>query len=191
MITLISSPDESTPSGLEEKAVLHLLYATGMRVSELCNIRYGDINVHDRTIRVQGKGRKERFVIFDSETGELLERYIAQTAEGARGCCYLFRNKETGKKITPFQVARIVKIHSQKNNLHITPHIIRHCFASHMYESGASLQMIQRLLGHSSLQTTDIYIQVSSDFIEEQYRKAMKNARRRNRGEAIAHLKKT
>lgn len=187
MLALINSPDESTPSGLEEKAVLRLLYATGMRVSELCNIRYTDINLHDRTIRVQGKGRKERIVIFDSETGKLLERYIAQTAEGKARSYHLFHNRETGKKITPFQVAKIVKIHSQKNNLHITPHIIRHCFASHMYENGASLQTIQRLLGHSSLQTTDIYVQVSSHVIEEQYRKAMKNARRcESEGEAIA-----
>ncbi len=191
MIKLINSPDESTPSGLEEKAVLRLLYATGMRVSELCNIRYSDINFQDRTIRVQGKGRKERLTIFDCETGRLLEKYVAQTAEGKARSCYLFHNMETGKKITPFQIAKIVKIHSQKNNLHITPHIIRHCFASHMYESGASLQMIQRLLGHSSLQTTDIYIQVSSDFIEKQYRKAMKNTRRKKQRRSYCTPQKT
>ena len=171
MLALINSPNESTMSGLRDKVVLRLLYATGIRASELCNIRYSDINFRDRVIRVLGKGRKERFVIFDSETGELLERYIAKTTEEKGRSCYLFHNTETGKPISPFQVAKIVKTHSQKNNLNITPHLIRHCFASHMYENGASLQMLQRLLGHSSPQTTDIYIQISSVFMNEQYRK--------------------
>ena len=171
MLALINSPNESTVSGLRDKVVLRLLYATGIRASELCNIRYSDINFRDRVIRVLGKGRKERFVIFDSETGELLERYIAKTTEEKGRSCYLFHNTETGKPISPFQVAKIVKTHSQKNNLNITPHLIRHCFASHMYENGASLQTLQRLLGHSSPQTTDIYIQISSLFMNEQYRK--------------------
>ncbi len=176
ILTLINSPNESTASGLKEKAILHLLYATGMRVSELCNIKYSDINLLDKTIRVQGKGQKERLTIFDSSTEELIKRYIAITP---RNSCYLFHNVETGKRITPFQVARIVKIHAMKNKLHITPHIIRHCFASHMYEQGAPLQTIQRFLGHSSPQTTDIYIQVSSHFLIEQYRKAMGNKKRK------------
>jgi len=106
-----------------------LLYTTGIRASELCNIRYSDINFRDRVIRVLGKGRKERFVIFDNETGELLERYIVKTTEEKGRSCYLFHNTETGKPISPFQVAKIVKTHSQKKNLNITPHLIRHCFA--------------------------------------------------------------
>jgi integrase/recombinase XerC len=152
--------------------IIELLYDTGCRVNELVNIKLKDININDQSIRVLGKGSKERIVYFGEYTKDTINDYMTTRQEILNGKIsdYLLVSKESGS-ITTRRVAQIIdsiiKLVAIKNN--VTPHTLRHTFATHMLNNGADLRCVQELLGHSSLSTTQIYTHVSNERLRKMY----------------------
>lgn len=175
---LLDSISLDTLQDIENRLIIELLYATGIRVSELCNIRLDDFNFDAKSIQIMGKGSKERIVYY----GEYAEKYLNLYLDKARDV--LLNNqdspyllvKQEGKQLTIFEVEKIVdKLiqHLAQNvsfNKHVTPHTLRHTFATHLLNQGADIKTVQELLGHSSLSTTGIYTHVTSDRLKEVYR---------------------
>lgn len=160
-----------------DQAILELLYATGVRASEFVNIRLRDIDLKQRTIRIMGKGRKERMVVFSQSSKETLEHYLDDVRPGIAGKNhfefnneYLFLNA-SGEKLTVRGLQYILEDIEKKigTNYGLHPHIFRHSFATHLLEGGADLRVIQELLGHESLNTTQIYTHVSEEQILDQF----------------------
>lgn len=154
--------------------IIELLYDTGCRVSELVHIKLKDIDIESNSIRVLGKGSKERIVYFGEYTTDTLKAYESDRKEilGNQTSEYLLVSKESGQ-LTPRRVAQIldgiIKFVAIKNN--VTPHTIRHSFATHLLNHGADLRGVQTLLGHSSLSTTQIYTHVSNERLRNVYLK--------------------
>lgn len=155
--------------------IIELLYDTGCRVNELVNIKLKDIDVSEKNIRVFGKGSKERIVYFGEYTIETLEKYLDERLEilENRPSDYLLVSKESGS-LTTRRISQIIdsiiKLVAIKNK--VTPHTLRHTFATHMLNHGADLRSVQELLGHSSLSTTQIYTHVSNERLRDVYLKA-------------------
>jgi len=175
---LIEAPDLSTPLGKRDRAILELLYACGVRVSELSDLNVEDVNYKESLILVRGKGKKERLVPFGQYCHRALEAYLTERAslvksnpEGTRMPLFL---NHMGTRLTTRSVARIVEKYARLCALHqkISPHGLRHSFATHMLNSGADLRSIQELLGHKNLSTTQKYTHVSIGHLMEQYDKA-------------------
>lgn len=167
-------PDTNKQYGQRNLVIIRLLYATGVRVSELINIKLKDIDVNDRTIRILGKGSKERVVVFGVNTQSDLKKYLNNGRKqlDIRGNDYLFLNKD-GNRLSSRYVRKIiddivVKASIKKN---ISPHMLRHTFATEMLNNGADLVSVKDLLGHESLNTTSIYTHLSDDKIREIYDK--------------------
>lgn len=152
--------------------IIEMLYDTGCRVSELVNIKLKDIDYGECSIRVIGKGSKERIVYYGEYTKETLEKYLVERdiILNNRNSEYLFVSKNNAT-ITPRRVAQIIEVIIQnlaiKNN--VTPHTLRHTFATHLLNHGADLRSVQELLGHSSLSTTQIYTHVSNERLRKVY----------------------
>lgn len=159
-------------------AILELLYATGLRVSELAGLSLEDVDRSARTVRVLGKGRKERIVPFGRRAAEALEAYLAPRAE-RRGA--LFTNHRGGP-LTARAIHTIVGRSARAAGItrRVTPHTLRHTFATHLLDAGADLRMIQELLGHSRLSTTQRYTHVSADQLMKVYDAAHPRARARD-----------
>ena len=157
------------------KAMLELMYATGMRISELINIQMEDINLNNSCVIVNGKGNKERKIPFDEITTYYLEKYINEYRKQflKKINNYLFLNC-FGEKISRQAFFKIIKSLAIKKNIHknFSPHTLRHSFATHMVENGADLRSVQILLGHSDISTTQIYTNISNKFIRENYEKS-------------------
>ncbi len=170
--TLMESPEDGQKYALRDRAILELLYSSGLRVSELTGLDIGELDLAGGMVRVTGKGGKERIVPVGSRALEALREYLGQrcddTAKGA-----LFLNTRGGR-INRRSVARVVDAHVMKIAAfkRISPHTLRHTFATHMLEGGADLRAIQELLGHASLSTTQKYTHVSIDRLMEVYDKA-------------------
>ena len=158
---------ENVEIELRNKLIIHLLLDTGVRVSELVNIKVHDIDVEERIIKVFGKGSKERFVFFTSKTKELLTNYLIKRKEKAI-TDNLFINYK-GEKLTERSVQKIIKFVGEKIGLDIHPHLLRHTFATDLLNKGADIRMIQELLGHENLDTTQIYTHVSNSRVKEVY----------------------
>ena len=158
-----------------------MLYSTGIRVSELVNIKVKDINMSERTIRILGKGNKERIVVFGHNTLECLEEYLNKGYKelNKKNSEYLFLNKD-GSKISDRFIRDIIDdiIFKASINMHVSPHMLRHTFATEMLNNGADLVNVKDLLGHSSLNTTSIYTHVSADMLKEVYKKAHPSAKK-------------
>lgn len=155
------------------KAMLELMYATGLRVSELCNLMINDINLDDNYVKCFGKGSKERIVPFGSTCNKYLKIYIEEYRDKLvkqRIDEHLFLNNH-GKMMTRQGFLFIIKnICKDKNiNKNITPHMLRHSFATHLLQNGADLRSIQIMLGHSNLSTTQIYTNISNQVLKENY----------------------
>ncbi|MDD4594067.1 MULTISPECIES: site-specific tyrosine recombinase/integron integrase [unclassified Methanobrevibacter] len=152
---------------LRDKVILAVLYSSGLRISELVNLIIKDIDFEERTIRVRGKGDKDRIVLFDDDTKKLIEQYLNVRNSNSE---YLFLNRDNNK-ITPRYIQRMIKIYAKKVgiNKRVTPHILRHSFATHLLKNGVDIRVIQQLLGHSSLSTTQIYTSVDMGTIKEIY----------------------
>ncbi|MFR5856440.1 MAG: site-specific tyrosine recombinase/integron integrase [Bacilli bacterium] len=164
---ILDSIDTSSEDGLKNRLLIEMLYATGCRVSEIANIKIEDINFSNNSIRVIGKGNKERIVYF----GEYARFYLNKYIEGHKRE-YLFDNKNNEKlniHEIEYMVKEIVKNLALKT--HVTPHTLRHTFATHLLNNGADIKTVQELLGHSSLNTTGIYTHVSNARIKEIYLK--------------------
>lgn len=172
---MFSVPDIRKPIGQRNLLIIRMLYATGVRVSELVNVRLGDINIGERTIKILGKGSKERIVVFGNNTKEILELYLkdGRCSLDKRDNDYLFLNKDGGK-LSDRYVREIINdiIVKASITMHVSPHMLRHTFATDMLNNGADLVSVKDLLGHESLNTTSIYTHVSNEKIREIYNSA-------------------
>jgi len=172
---LLDAP-ENDVLGIRDRAILELLYATGMRVGELVSLKTSDINFGANYIVVFGKGSKERIVFFGQKAAESLDEYLRKSRPHlvkSLECDSLFLNKN-GTRLSDRSIRRMidkyVKIASLNSD--ISPHTLRHTFATHMLNNGADLKTVQELLGHSSLSTTQIYTHVTKERLKEVYDKA-------------------
>lgn len=175
---LLNVPDTSTFLGLRDALILESLYSTGIRVSELVNIEIKDINFSENTILILGKGNKERYVIYGSKMENLLEKYIKERATFHPNHDYLFVNRYYGK-ISDRSIRKIIDTNIKKGalNLKISPHTLRHTFATHMLDSGADIEIVKELLGHESLSTTQIYTHVTNESLKRVYDKSHPRAK--------------
>lgn len=171
---LLSKPDE-TVAGLRDHLILELLYSTGLRVSELVNIKLTDINKNEKTIRILGKGSKERIIIYGNVCNDVLNTYLSKSRskiKDSNQTSYLILNQKGGK-LTDRSVRNIINKYINQTSIkkNISPHTLRHTFATHLLDNGADLKAVQELLGHSDLGTTQIYTHVSNERLREVYRK--------------------
>ncbi len=155
---------------MRDKLILTLLYSTGLRVSELVNLIVKDIDFEERTILIRGKGDKDRVVLFDKNTKNLILKYLNLREHENK---YLFVNKK-GAPITPRYIQLMIKKYGEKAGIKkkITPHILRHSYATHLLKNGVDIRVIQQLLGHASLSTTQIYTNVDIGTIKTVYDQA-------------------
>ena len=169
---LMEAPDNDRKYALRDRAMLELLYSSGLRVSELTGLNIGELDLAGGMVRVTGKGGKERIVPVGSRALEAITAYLDQRSDGTTGSA-LFLNSRGGR-INRRSVARTVDAHVLRIAAfkRISPHTLRHTFATHMLEGGADLRAIQELLGHASLSTTQKYTHVSIDRLMEVYDKA-------------------
>ena len=160
---LVESPDISQPQGQRDRALLEMLYASGMRVSELVNMNTEQVNLATNEIRVWGKGAKERLVLIGEPAAAALNTYINEGRKellGGKRNNALFVNRY-GERILVRRVQKILNKYSKNINKSIHPHILRHTFATHLLDGGADLIVVQELLGHADLSSTQIYTHVT------------------------------
>lgn len=158
---------------LRDKLILTLLYSSGLRVSELVNLIVKDIDFEERTILIRGKGDKDRVVLFDKNAKLLILEYLNLRIIDSK---YLFTNRR-GKPLTSRYVQIMIKQYGEKAGItkKVTPHVLRHSYATHLLKNGVDIRVIQQLLGHSSLSTTQIYTSVDMDTIKSVYDQAKTN----------------
>lgn len=168
---LLASIDTRTDEGLERRLLIEMFYSTGCRVGEMVNVKISDIDFYNKTIKVMGKGSKERIVYYGDYASKYLEDYLKN--KDKKG--YLFTNKR-GEKLTIEEVEYIVRDIMKHISIktHVTPHTLRHTFATHLLNNGADIITVQELLGHANLSTTGIYTHVSSDRLKDVYFKTFK-----------------
>jgi len=164
---MLAKPDPSTARGLRDSAMLELLYATGLRVSELTQLEVGDVNLKLGFVRCMGKGSRERIVPLGRKAIEAIERYLPTRKADSPA---LFPGRRGGK-LTRVACWQIIKRYAALAGItgHVSPHTLRHSFATHLLERGADLRAIQEMLGHVSISTTEIYTHVSTDHLREVY----------------------
>jgi integrase/recombinase XerC len=188
MTRLLEMPDPADPLGCRDRAILELFYASGLRLSELVGLDLADVNLRARMVRVLGKGAKERLVPFNSATERSLREWLkvravmlanpARRSEG-REAQPLFLNFR-GNRLTGRSVQRLVAryVSACSTRFGISPHALRHSFATHLLQRGADLRAIQELLGHVQLSTTQQYTHVNAAQLLDVYRKAHPRAKR-------------
>lgn len=157
---------------LRDSAMLELLYATGVRVAELTGMNIKDLDLTRHTVRVRGKGGKERVVPFGRAAADALDQWLRQGRPELAGDTPALFVGVRGSRIDPRQVRRVVEKAGRVTGHDISPHGLRHTAATHLLEGGADLRVVQEMLGHSSLQTTQIYTHVSAERLKEVYRQA-------------------
>ncbi len=204
MDRLLQAPDGSTRAGRRDRAILELFYASGLRLSELCDIDLEDVNLNRRSVRVRGKGGKERMVPFNSATAEAIRGMLAdhdaareprrssnvelrtskfagvKKAKSSRPRDPLFLSLR-GARLATRSVDRIVRRYAREAAIPqgISPHALRHTFATHLLRAGADLRAIQELLGHAQLSTTQRYTHLDVSRLMEVYRQSHPRATRR------------
>lgn len=169
---LLNSIDASNEMNIRNRAMLEILYATGLRVSELINLKFSNINVNEGFLRVIGKGSKERIIPFGEKAKNFLVAYlnIRKPRKDESDSVFISR---LGKKLSRVEFWRQLK-NIAKNagiNKNITPHVLRHSFASHLLAGGADIRFVQEMLGHSSIATTQIYTHLDNDKLKETHKK--------------------
>jgi integrase/recombinase XerC len=179
---ILDIPDKKTPFGLRDALIIELFYSTGIRVGEIVNIRIKDIDLSNKKINIIGKGNKERIVLYGSVCNDLLKEYIdnkRQLINETINTDHLFIN-HLGNKLTPRGIEYILNKVIKKSDVNslVTPHTLRHTFATHMLNEGADLKSVQELLGHENLKTTQIYTHVSNERLRSVYLKTHPRARR-------------
>lgn len=173
-------PDNS-PKGQRDRLILELLYGTGVRVSELVNIKINDIDFNNNSIKVRGKGNKDRYVFYGKYCKEAINNYIKNgriSLLNGQTCDYLLLNR-FGKNISVVSIRKILNeiINKCSLDIKISPHVLRHTFATHLLNEGADIMHVKELLGHSSLSTTSIYTHVTNEKIKEVYYKTHPRAK--------------
>ena len=200
---LLSQPDPSDPRSLRDKALCELLYATGLRVAEVCSLTIDDVDLEGHSLRCFGKGKKERYVPVGKVACEYVALYLQQRRAIAEGIvpptatfgkhdrgrrnhvtmeeatsAYLFPNPRGGT-LQRGEINRLIKRYAAEADLeeNVTPHTLRHSFATHLLAHGADLRVIQELMGHASIATTEIYTHVTNERLKDIYKKAHPRAR--------------
>ena len=174
---LLSQPDEKTPLGLRDRAMLEVLYSTGLRVSELVGLRVMDLDIGVGCVRCIGKGDKERIVPIGKKALTLVDRYLRESRPKLIGrgkqalATTLFINRR-GSPISRVGVWKILSAYGRQAGLRVgsTPHMLRHSFATHLLERGADLRSVQLMLGHSDISTTQIYTHVVEERLKQIYK---------------------
>jgi integrase/recombinase XerD len=168
---LIGAIDASTTEGMRNKAIIEVLYSCGLRVSELCSLRISDLNREAEFIKVTGKGNKERIIPIGSTALNLVNIYLSEVRVHQKikkgNEDYIFLNR-IGTKLSRISIFTIIKTLAEKIGLKksISPHTLRHSFATHLVEGGADLRAVQEMLGHSSITTTEIYTHLDRDYLQ-------------------------
>jgi integrase/recombinase XerC len=170
---LVEAPGASTPQGLRDRAMLELLYASGLRLSEIANLDVGDIDLSSRQLRIWGKGAKERIGLMGVPAARALEAYLKLgrfKLQGKRETKALFLNRY-GERIAERRVQHIMREYARRAGLdmRVFPHMMRHTFATHLLDGGADLRVVQDLLGHARLSSTQVYTHVSQNQIRRTY----------------------
>jgi len=171
---LLAQPDVSTPGGLCDKAMIELMYSTGLRVSELCGLRLSDIQMNAGSLRCIGKGNKERIVPVGRKALELIQTYLRESRpkllrDGSSP--FLFLNRKGGK-MNRIVFWMLLKKYGEKAGLResLKPHMLRHSFATHLLDGGADLRSVQMMLGHADISTTQIYTHVVEERLKQVYK---------------------
>ena len=170
---LLEAPDISKDNGMRDRAMLELMYATGLRVSELLSLRFRNVNMQNGLITVYGKGNKQRSVPVSSFALEFLRKYIdgpRKRVKGSKDTDIIFLNRD-GKALSRTYFFMQIKRYAEEKGIDssVSPHTLRHCFATHLLENGTSLRAVQEMLGHSNIATTQIYTEVSTKRIMSAY----------------------
>ena len=172
--TLLDQPDLRTPAGLRDRAMLEILYAAGLRVSELCRLRPSDLNLEEGYLVCLGKGRKERIVPLGRSAVAFTRHYLAEVRpcldKKAQAALFLTR---LGLPFTRQGVWKLLRQYSRQAGLatKISPHVLRHSFATHLLDRGADLRSVQMMLGHSQITTTQVYTHISRQRLRHVYEK--------------------
>lgn len=178
---LLNAFDNNNYIGLRNSLILEMLYSTGMRVSEITNIRLKDLSLSNKNIKIIGKGNKERIVYFGTKCLNLINLYLKKSYPELNrdNSDYLLLSK-TGKKINDREIRTVVDDAAKIANIKIkiSPHVLRHTFATHMLTDGADLRSVQELLGHENLSTTQIYTHLTNEKIRNVYLNAHPRARK-------------
>lgn len=171
---LLAQPDTTTPVGIRDRAMIELMYSTGLRVSELCGLRVSDLQMDAGCLRCIGKGNKERLVPVGRKALEVVQKYFRESRaqflrESASPFIFL---KEKGKKMDRMRFWTILGRYGRKAGLRksLTPHMLRHSFATHLLDRGADLRSVQMMLGHSDISTTQIYTHVVEERLKQVYK---------------------
>jgi len=176
---LVEAPDVSTPQGQRDRALLELLYASGLRVSELVSLDVDGLNLNSNELRVWGKGSKERVVLIGTPAARALERYLRDGRRvllGDKRSSALFVNRYGGR-LPARRVQKILANYSRVIGKRVHPHKLRHTFATHLLDGGADLKVVQELLGHADLASTQIYTHVTQSRARKIYLAAHPMAR--------------
>jgi integrase/recombinase XerD len=168
VVSLLEKP-EGKPLSLRDKAILELIYSSGLRASEIINLKLGDINFEAGFITVTGKGSKERIVPVNERALKSIKRYIEELRQA------LIKKKTTptlfiakgGKPMTRQRLWQLIKLYSEGLSSKVSPHTLRHCFASHLLNGGADLRALQKMLGHADISTTQIYTKVAPERLKK------------------------
>lgn len=174
---LLEQPDQKTPTGLRDRAMLEVLYSTGLRVSELIGLKVSDLNSKVGCVRCLGKGDKERIVPIGKKALGMVERYVLEgrpellRQAKASSSPALFMNRR-GKALSRVGVWKILSAYGRRAGLRVglTPHMLRHSFATHLLERGADLRSVQLMLGHADISTTQIYTHVVEERLKQIYK---------------------
>lgn len=182
VMKLLAAPPAGTPAGLRDRAVLETLYGAGLRVSELVGLDVDDVDLEGGSVRVFGKGGKEREVPLGRYARAAIGAYLRRTRPGLatpRSRSALFLNQRGGR-LTRQGCSKMLAAHVERAGIHkrVTPHTLRHSFATHLLEGGADVRVVQELLGHASVATTQIYTLVTKEHLREVYFTAHPRARR-------------
>jgi integrase/recombinase XerD len=171
---LLAAPDVSEPRGLRDRALIEVLYATGLRVSELVGLRIADLRLDQGYLQCVGKGHKQRIVPMGEEAVTWVRRYLADGRPALlkrRDSAWLFVNARGGLRLSRYGFWKLLKAYGQKAGVRgaLSPHVLRHSFATHLLERGADLRAIQSMLGHAELSTTQIYTHVLEARLRQVY----------------------
>ncbi|MFH1997021.1 MAG: site-specific tyrosine recombinase XerD [Candidatus Omnitrophota bacterium] len=171
---IIAAPDTKKWTGIRDKAVLELMYATGMRVSEIVNLRNGDIDFELGIVKCRGKGGKERIVPVGKKAQAAIERYVEKVRPGLdkkKTDPHVFLTR-FGRKVSRQTFWKMVKLYARRARIKkgITPHTLRHSFATHLLERGADLRVVQEMLGHTDISTTQIYTHINKERLKAIHR---------------------
>ena len=171
---LLAAPDVTSPRGLRDRALVEVLYATGLRVSELVGLRIGDLRLERGYVQCAGKGGKERIVPIGADATAWVRRYLAEgrpALAARRDSPWLFVNARGGARLSRAGFWKVLKAYGRRAGIrsHLSPHVLRHSFATHLLERGADLRAIQAMLGHADLSTTQIYTHVLEARLRQVY----------------------